>query len=237
MSTHEEEQKPIQSKKELLSVPVAIIIGSIIVSIGLVVGLALSNSTGGNQVNPWDKIVTSLKINKKKFEQCISSEKYVARINADVQSGQDAGVHGTPHAFIIGKDGKQYRVNGAQPAAIVKALVDNALAGKDSADEQTVLAPVTEADHILGDVNAEVTIIEYSDLECPFCARFQETKNEIMTSYPGKVRWVMRHFPLSDIHPHAKSYAYAAECANELGGNDAFWSMTDYIFKNQPLKN
>lgn len=237
MNTQEEAQKVTESsKKELLSTPVAIIVGSIIVSIGLMVGLSIGSGSGSDQGNPWKNITASLKINEKKFEACLTSGKYVAKVEADTNSGRNAGVNGTPHTFIISKDGTQYRVNGAQPTAIVQALVENALVGKPSADEQVTLPPVSESDHILGDVNAEITIIEYSDLECPFCARFQETKNAIIAQYPGKVRWVMRHFPLSDIHPNAKTYAYAAECANELQGNDAYWSMVDYIFKNQPLK-
>lgn len=92
---------------------------------------------------------------------------------------------------------------------------------------------VTEDDYIRGDVDAELTIIEYSDYECPFCQRFHPTMTQIMEEYAGKVRWVFRHFPLTSIHPQATPAAIAAECAGELGGNDGFWGMTDALFENQ----
>lgn len=92
---------------------------------------------------------------------------------------------------------------------------------------------VNEDDYIRGDVDAELTIIEYSDYECPFCQRFHPTMAQVMDEYAGKVRWVYRHFPLTSIHPQATPAAVAAECAGELGGNDSFWEMTDALFENQ----
>ena len=75
---------------------------------------------------------------------------------------------------------------------------------------------VTADDHVRGDKNAPVTIIEYSDFECPYCERFHPTMLEVMEKYDGKVRWIFRHFPLS-FHPNAKPAAMAAECAGEQG--------------------
>lgn len=90
--------------------------------------------------------------------------------------------------------------------------------------------PVDEkTDHIRGPKNAKVTIIEYSDFECPFCKRHFDTMNQVAQQYPKDVRLVFRHFPLS-FHQNAMKEAEASECANELGGNDAFWKMHDKIF-------
>lgn len=94
------------------------------------------------------------------------------------------------------------------------------------------IRPVDEKDHIRGNPNAPIMIIEYSDYDCPFCKNFHETMNQVMTNYgsDGKVAWVYRHFPLEQLHPSAPLIAQASECAAELGGNDAFWKFSDLIF-------
>ncbi len=86
-------------------------------------------------------------------------------------------------------------------------------------------------DHIRGNVDAPVSLIEYSDFECPFCKQFHPTAQQIVDEYDGKVNWVYRHFPLSFHNPLATREALASECANELGGNDAFWKYADMIFE------
>ncbi len=99
------------------------------------------------------------------------------------------------------------------------------------------LAAVTADDHMLGDPDAEVTIVEYSDLECPFCKRFHPTMQQVVEEYDGKVNWVYRHFPLDSLHSKARKEAEATECATELGGNDAFWEYTDLLFEETPSNN
>ena len=89
--------------------------------------------------------------------------------------------------------------------------------------------PVSAADHILGNPNAQVFLIEYSDFECPFCKRFHPTTKQILEAYKDKVALVYRHFPLG-FHANAQKEAEASECAAELGGNDAFWKYTDAIY-------
>ena len=98
------------------------------------------------------------------------------------------------------------------------------------------MRPVEAADHIRGDRNAPVKIVEYSDTECPFCKRFHETMNQIMSEYgeSGKVAWVYRHFPLDVLHKKADKEAEALECAGELGGNEVFWRYADRLFEVTP---
>ena len=93
--------------------------------------------------------------------------------------------------------------------------------------------PITSADHIRGNPDAPVKIVEYSDFECPFCKRFHSTMQQIMTEYGkgGQVAWIYRHFPLDSIHPkNARVVAVVAECVAEQKGNCAFWEFTDAFF-------
>lgn len=85
-------------------------------------------------------------------------------------------------------------------------------------------------DHIYGNPNAPISLIEYSDYECPFCKNFHQTAKQIVKTYEGQVNWVYRHFPLSFHNPGAQKEAEAAECVNELGGNEAFWKYTDAVY-------
>ena len=106
----------------------------------------------------------------------------------------------------------------------------------NSGSVQNVKA-VNQSDHVLGSSDAPVKVIEFSDLECPFCKSFHPTMKKIAAEYPGKVAWIYRHFPLDSIHPKARKEAEAAECANEQGGNDKFWAYVDRIFEITPSNN
>ncbi|MCD4761565.1 DsbA family protein, partial [bacterium] len=89
---------------------------------------------------------------------------------------------------------------------------------------------VSDTDHVRGRKDAPITIVEYSDIQCPFSSRFHSTMNQIMDAYPNDVRWVYRHFPLSRIHPLASRAAEASECAEEQG---MFWEYIDVLYENQ----
>ncbi len=104
------------------------------------------------------------------------------------------------------------------------------LNGKLSEAQVKNITPVTNNDHIRGSIDAQVLIVEYSDLECPFCKDFHATMQTVLDNYKGKVAWVYRHFPLT-FHANAQKEAEGAECVSELGGNDAFWKYADAIFE------
>ncbi|MBI3627890.1 MAG: DsbA family protein [Candidatus Sungbacteria bacterium] len=89
-------------------------------------------------------------------------------------------------------------------------------------------------DPILGDPNAKVAVVEFSDFQCPFCEQFfQSVEPGLVRDYvrTGKVKFVYRDFPLSSIHPMAEKAAEAGQCAKE---ENKFWQMHDAIFQNQP---
>ncbi|MDO8407648.1 MAG: thioredoxin domain-containing protein [bacterium] len=96
--------------------------------------------------------------------------------------------------------------------------------------------PVDASDHILGNPTAPVVIIEYADFDCEYCKDFSSSLNQIIANAgaKGRVAWVYREFPLSEMHPNALAGARAAECAARVGGNDAFWAFADLLFNNQP---
>lgn len=99
--------------------------------------------------------------------------------------------------------------------------------------------PVTKEDHIRGNINAPVKIVEYSDTECPFCKKFHETMKQVIGEYGkrGKVAWVYRHYPLDQLHSKARKEAEATECAGGLGGNDKFWEYLDRLMEVTPANN
>jgi protein-disulfide isomerase len=143
-------------------------------------------------------------------------EKQVAEFSAMQNSGQQAQV------------GNIGTVGGTQPAAAAQPPTTQSAGEVD---------PVTEEDHVRGDRSARIMLIEYSDLECPFCKQFHPTAQRIVEAYNGDVAWVYRHFPLTQLHSKAPKEAEAVECANELGGNDGFWKLTDKIFEVSPANN
>lgn len=104
-------------------------------------------------------------------------------------------------------------------------------------DLSSRVAPVGKDDHIRGDKDAPVKIVEFSDLECPFCKRFHPTMKQVVDEYKGKVAWIYRHFPLDGLHSKARKEAEASECAAELGGNDKFWAYIDRVYERTPSNN
>ncbi|MEK7650467.1 MAG: DsbA family protein [Patescibacteria group bacterium] len=95
---------------------------------------------------------------------------------------------------------------------------------------------VDNTDHLRGAANPEITVVEYSDLECPFCKVFHETMHTALAEYSGKIAWVYRHFPI-DRHPLAYKQAEATECVAQLGGTEKYWQYVDKIFEVTPSNN
>ena len=102
-------------------------------------------------------------------------------------------------------------------------------AAEEPAAEEPAASPVpaiSDSDYVFGDKNAKVVLIEYTDFECPFCAKHYDTAKKIKETYGNKIAFVTRHFPLS-FHAEAQKAAEATECAGEQG---KFWQMYDYVF-------
>ncbi|HAZ28915.1 MAG TPA: hypothetical protein DCY48_04040 [Candidatus Magasanikbacteria bacterium] len=105
------------------------------------------------------------------------------------------------------------------------AVVDDTVSGP------VAIRPVdVKTDHIRGNKNATISVIEFSDFQCPFCKSFDATMKQVIETYGDDVRWVYRHFPLDSLHPNARNAALASECASEQG---KFWEFSDMMFADQ----
>lgn len=168
--------------------------------------------------------------NAKKFNECLDTGKYATTVAADADLGSTLGVQGTPATFING-----YLISGAYPYVAVKQVIDDSLAGKDPAanwdtanyGELTKVAMPEFKDAVwYGNEKSTVTLVEFSDFECPYCNRFYDTMEQILAEYKDKVKFTYRHFPLS-FHVNAQKAAESFECAKEQGKT---WEMYDELF-------
>lgn len=193
-------------------------------------------------IKAWAK---EIGLDSNKFNGCFDNEKYKTNVTKDTEDGRLTGVTGTPAFFINGR-----LISGALPFSMFKDIIDFELNGGDwnnpnetvkayvDGDEKNVEIGKTKTTVSKGNLpavgkqGAPVEIIEFSDLECPFCKRFyDETFPSIKKEYidSGKAVFYFKHFPL-EFHPMATPYALAAECANEQG---KFWEMHDKILQQQ----
>jgi protein-disulfide isomerase len=154
------------------------------------------------------------------------------RVASQMQAGTAAGVTGTPGNFVVVGGNQGELIAGALPFASMKTIIDDYL--QDGTTANTVALPelpaVNNDDYVRGPANARVTIVEYSDFDCPFCNQFHSTMNQIMAEYPNDVRWVYRHYPLTQLHPNAENVARISECVQDVGGTEKFWEFADEYF-------
>lgn len=216
-----------------LMVPVAIVIAAVIIALAVIFTNKGALNTNTNNNAPEQQVVSGkslveyakqIGIDEKAFLACQNSGKYNEKIQKQIAEAGDAGGQGTPHSIVVTSNGNLVQVSGAQPINVVKDLLDKVISGDNLTNDTTVkLAPVTAEDHVNGDINAPIKIVEYSDIDCPFCKRFHSTLEQVKALYGDKVVWVYRHFPITQLHPDSFNKSHATECVAELGGNDKFW--------------
>lgn len=105
-----------------------------------------------------------------------------------------------------------------------------AVANTNTAPAAPVDIKIEKTDHIRGNKNAKVTLVEFSDFQCPYCESFNKTVDKILAEYKDKIRLVFKNYPLTTIHNMAQKAAEAAECA---GQQNKYWEMHDKLFANQ----
>jgi len=180
-----------------------------------------------------------------KLASCIDSGSKKSLIDADTAEGNRVGVNGTPGFFIDGKF-----LGGAFPYESFKEIIDRELNGTGSTNYKDyketnlqsagaqgafVAAPKqinTGNAAVRGPANAKVTIVEFSDFQCPYCQRGFQVMQQVFQNYSGKVKLVYMDLPLVQLHPHAEKAAEAFECARDQDQTKA-WAFSDLLFTNQ----
>ncbi len=195
------------------------------------------------------KYAKELGLNTNDFNSCLDNGTEASIVTADSSLGEANGVTGTPAFFINGRF-----LGGAYPFSAFQEIIDKELAGKGSSNYKNYSQTLQDAytngksfdptpkqidlgnSPVLGDANAKVTIVEFSDFQCPFCERFfSGTFPEIKSQYidKGLVKLVYKEFPLISIHPYAQKLAEASLCAAKQG---KFWEMHDKLFAASALQ-
>lgn len=195
------------------------------------------------------RVAAAARLDTKKVSSALSSRKWQKTIDADADLGDDVQANGTPHFFVNGR-----RLVGAQPEAKFKALIDEELAKARAAVAagtpavkvyDTIIAqghsspPVFEKRAMpdakgfpaRGAGNAPVTIVQFSDFECPYCKVAEAALGDVLKAYSGKVRIVWRNYPLPS-HVRARLAAEAALEARAQKGDTGFQRMREALFTN-----
>ncbi len=232
-----------------LTTPLAILLGSFVIGVCILIsggvlklgGMATAPTAQPQVAQPAQpqpkteaQIVQGLKdyaqkfgLDSGKFNSCLDSGSKAALVKNDLDDGTKAGVNGTPAFFINGR-----LLSGAVPFEQFKTIIDEELGGLAPASTQRVTVGVGDLP-VAGSSNAKVTLVEFSDYQCPFCGRhFTQTEGQIKKTYidKGLVKFYYRDYPLSQIHPGAQKAAEAVRCA---GDQNKYWEYHDLVFQNQ----
>ncbi|MBL7058898.1 thioredoxin domain-containing protein [Candidatus Pacearchaeota archaeon] len=228
MTEHKKEEKTISIKKDTLWKAGTFLFAALFVIV-LVIAIRPSgqvvNDNSGTQLEGVTKYVQyadDLGLDTKDFEECVNSGKYSSNVSADLQYGSSIGISGTPGFFINGRI-----LSGAQPFSVFQQIIEEELSGT-ATNEARIDVEIGDSP-VKGDSNAPVTIVEFSDYECPYCGRhFAQTYPQLLSEYvdTGKVKMVFKDFPLN-FHAKAQKAAEAARCAGEQGD---YWGMHDALF-------
>jgi protein-disulfide isomerase len=199
-----------------------------------------------------EKVAQDAGLNLDKVKDAMKTHKYKAIIDGDADLGDDMQASGTPHFFVDGR-----RLVGAQPPEKFSTIIDEEIAkaqaliskgtspsqvydqlianGKGAPEPEKKNIPVPANAPARGKLDAKVTIVEFSDFQCPYCKRAEDSVNQVMQAYGDKIKFVWRNMPLP-MHPDAPLAAQASMEAFKQKGSDGFWKMHDLLYANQPSK-
>ena len=209
----------------------------------LVLSLTYATIGQGDTDSRPDRILANLKL---KYPQLENANIVMGELKASPYGSLDEGsftINGQQtQKFLVSDDDKAlYFVTEAIDVSLDAEEIRAEIAKQEveklaqAAERREELDAVVAGQPFRGHPDAPVTIVEYSDFQCPYCARGAITVEQILEKYPDDVKFVFQHFPLNN-HPWAKPAAVAAHCAG-LQDSDAFWSLHDDYFKNQTALN
>ncbi len=219
-----------------------------------------TQSEWSNALDPtpiFSRLAEESGVDMEAYEACVQADEKQALIDAALDEGRQAGVSGTPSFELVSPGGETYLLVGAQPYDAFTANLDALIAGEmppvaaeqpsDGGGDAEIPFWATAAgwapdpdrpgynmagDQYRGNLDAKVTVIEFTDFQCPYCRQHsQATQPALDEAFvdTGDVLWVFKHFPL-DIHPQAPAAGVAAECAAEQG---KFIEMSEALFDSQ----
>lgn len=229
---------PEPPKQFVITTPIAVLIGAIIIAVALLANGVLKQ---GGQKKTTIASQAGVRF-EGKFQKCVQERTFKDLVQAQSEAGAKMFSNlppeqqGTPFTLIL-SGGKTFAVIGYRPLdAMTEAIEkikknDFDLAPLGIQEVTFPVPPIEKTDHLLGSKTASITLIEYSDLECPYCARFHPVLTQLVKKYPNDLLWAYRHFPLDSIHPHARAKAEAAECAFAQGGEVVFWNYIEKLFE------
>ncbi|MCE9517516.1 DsbA family protein [Candidatus Nomurabacteria bacterium] len=216
-------------KAQKISTAQAIVVAGFLIMIGILI--ARNNSVPQEPKTLSEQVGVS----KDALTACIQEnittiDELGNKITASVNSAMSAipqGERGTPYTVVIGQNGAKGEIKGALTYEAVKSIINEVASGKVTKPYTGNVEPQNADDHVLGNPEAVITLIEYSDYECPYCKQFQPTLQQIVESSNGNVKWIYRHYPL---HQGSFEKLVAADCVAKIKGNDAFWAYSDLLF-------
>jgi len=232
---------------EKFATPISIIVAGALIGGGIILAKGVSGPSSKNvtaeaptseaqvieQISSLP-ILKKLGVKSKNLSACITEGKTATIVDADTALGQAAGLRGTPHMIVLMKKNGQ-DIQFPLFGALEKSMIEQAISEGKTPDAQAsyvegaaVKQEIRTDDHILGNIEtAQATIIEYSDIDCPYCKKLQPTLQQLADE--GKIAWIYRHSPIPQLHPYAHVKAVATECVAQLAGKDAFWKYLDVL--------
>jgi len=216
-----------ETKQQKISTPVAIVVAGVLIMIGILL-------TGGKGGVVKEKTLSEqLGISKEKLTECVKgvdTEALYAKIESSVNSAMKdvpAEQRGTPYSVIIGANGVKTEIRGAKSKEDIQRLIAEVSSGTVTTPYTGEIVATEEGDHLYGNPEALIKVIEYSDFECPYCKIFHETMTTLVNESNGSISWVFRHWP---IHQNSVAKLIASECVTTIKCNDAFWKYADLMF-------
>jgi protein-disulfide isomerase len=213
-----------------ITTPQAIIVAGVLI----MVGMLLSRTNNIPKPAEPKTLSEQVGVSKDALTACIQKTD-IDTLSKNIKDSVDKATkgladnqRGTPYSVIIGKNGNKVDIHGADSYDNVMKAIASVRSGNIETKYMGEVPMPNANDHIIGNLNADIVIVEYSDFECPYCKAFNPTMKKIVSESNGNIAWIYRHWP---IHQHSLEKLVAAECVAQIKGNDAFWKYSDLLLK------